>query len=55
MASGEFELSSGAATSGESVALRRIDPDSRFRVGSKIELLRRIVFVESGLRFGSFV
>jgi hypothetical protein len=44
----------GAATYGESVALGRIDPDPGFRVAGKIEVLRKIMFVESGLRIEPF-
>jgi hypothetical protein len=52
---GEFELNSGAATSRESIALRRIDPDPGFPVVGKIEVLRRkIMFVKSGLRIRLF-
>jgi hypothetical protein len=36
---GEFELSSAAATSRESIALRRINPDPGFHVAGKIEVL----------------
>jgi hypothetical protein len=32
------------------MTLRRIDPDPEFRFAAKIEVLRRIVFVKSGLR-----
>jgi hypothetical protein len=45
----------GAATSVDSVALRRIDPDPEFRFAAKIEVLRRrIVFVKNGLRIEPF-
>jgi hypothetical protein len=47
------KLSSGVANSGESVVLERIDSDPEFRVAGKIEVLRRIVFVKSGLRIKS--
>jgi hypothetical protein len=55
----EFELEAQlrVANSRESVVLGRIDSDPEFRVAGKIEVLRRIVFVKSGLRIkwcGSF-
>jgi hypothetical protein len=48
MAADEFELDLGAAASREFVALRR--PGLGFHATCKIEVLRRIVFMESWLR-----